>query len=198
MDQGTDVFSCKCSERDGEVIRHVRFLPISRDVLLDLWEKLRVFPTLFAQPITSFEEFVRCFIREDSSGNIMANGLVWKVDDVGILYLTDIYPGYQATGHFTFWDQRLRGREPVLRSFIRYIFEEYGFHRFVCEVPLYSLPTLHAIQRAGFVREGQRRKSVWYKGHWVDSVIFSILKEEIDGTETRSNGSNAESGSIGN
>lgn len=172
------VFSAECQEPDGPIIRHAYFAPLSTDRLRVYWEKLSRFPTLFNRYIQDFDDFVSSFLSTEG-GQITANGLVWEVDDVGLLFLTDIYPLFQATGHFTFWDQRFRGREPLVREALRYAFEHYGFRRIAAEVPLYSPATLSAVERVGFIKEGRLREYVYYQGKWFDVNLYSVLAKEI-------------------
>lgn len=175
----TPILSVPCKEPEGTFNRTVHFAPHSIERLRSYWENLSQFPTLFNQYINNVDDFIKAFVTEDERG-VKANGLVWEVDDVGIFYLTDIYPGYQATGHFAFWDRRFRGREMLIREMLKYVFDDLGFHRIVAEVPLYSNPTMKAVERVGFIKEGRLRKAAWYQGEWWDVNIYSVLDSEID------------------
>jgi RimJ/RimL family protein N-acetyltransferase len=172
------LFRVECREPTGIYQRAVRELVLDEETLSDLWEKLSKFPTLFNNHIKTLDDFVNAFV-DFSGGEIKARGLVWAVDDVGILFITDIYPGFQASAHFTFWDRTFNGREELIRQMIRYVFEEFGFHRLIAEVPLYSRPTLQAAEKVGFVKEGRMRKFTWYKGQWWDVNLYSVLREEV-------------------
>jgi RimJ/RimL family protein N-acetyltransferase len=35
-------------------------------------------------------------------------------------------------------------------------------------------------ERAGFVREGVRRKAYHRHGEWVDSVIYAVVREDLE------------------
>lgn len=177
MDEGTDVFAVECSERDGTVVRTVRFAPLTRERLVHYWEKLSQFPTLFNRGLFNFDAFVQTFLSIGEHG-IRANGLIWEVDDVGIIWITDIYPEYQATGHFTFWDRQFRGREKIFRELVKRIFEEFQFRRLVIEVPLHSQRVCAFVEKIGFVKEGRLRQAVYYKDQWFDVNLYSILAEE--------------------
>lgn len=177
----TLVLSTICKEPEGEVERSVYFAPLTVARLRHYWEKLSQFTSLFNRHIKNDSDFISTFLSQDGAGNLQLNGIIWEVDDVGIFYLTDIYPLYQATGHFTFWDRRIRGREPLIQRMIKFAFDEYNFHRIIAEVPLYSNPTMNAIERVGFTKEGRLRKATHYKNEWWDVNLYSILKEEIDG-----------------
>lgn len=177
----TVVLRAECQEPEGSIFREVRLAPLTTERLRRLWDHLKRFPTLFNRHITGIDDFISTFVSRSPDGTIKANGIIWEVDDVGIIYITDIYPQYQATGHFTFWDQRFKGRENLIRRMLKYGFGEYSFHRIIAEVPLYSRPSLAAVEKIGFQKEGRLRKAVWYNGEWWDVNLYSILEEEIDG-----------------
>jgi RimJ/RimL family protein N-acetyltransferase len=178
MDERDHVLECKCRERDGEIVRNVTFAPLTKEKLAHYWEKLSPFPTLFNRHIKNFEDFVATFIHTDKHGEIYANGIIWEVDDVGIFWITDISAGYQATGHFTFWDRKFRGREELFRKMLVYIFEEFGFHRIILEVPLHSQRICDFVEGLGFIKEGRLRKATMYRDQWWDVNLYSILEEE--------------------
>ena len=35
-------------------------------------------------------------------------------------------------------------------------------------------------ERAGFVREGVKRKAYWRHGEWVDSVLFGLVRDDLE------------------
>ena len=167
-----------CNEPGNSIVRSVTFAPLTPEFITELWEKLSKFPTLFNRHIATVEDFISSFITRDGNG-LTANGLIWTVDDVGIVFLSNIYPAYQATAHITFWDRRFRGREELLRELLRYAFREFGFQRIITEIPFYSQPTFKAAERVGFVKEGRMRKAAFYKDEWWDVNLYSVLAEEM-------------------
>lgn len=178
---GKEVMTVLCEEPEGDVARTVRLAPLTPEFILEVWGRIAPFPTLFNEHIRGPQDFIRMFIGREE-GQIVARGILWLVDDVGIMFLTNIYPGFQATAHVTFWDRRLKGREPLMRKMLQYAFREYGFHRIVAEVPLYARPLFQMIPRVGFKKEGRARKVVRYEGEWWDAYNYSILREEaLDG-----------------
>jgi RimJ/RimL family protein N-acetyltransferase len=173
------ILQVECQEPEGEIIRSVRLMPLSVENMRFLWEKLSQFPILFNRHIQGIDDFINTFISQNPDGSLRPNGIVWEVDDIGIFFLTDIYPAYQATGHFTFWDRRFRGRRDLIRAMIAHTFKEFGFHRIIAEVPLYAMPTIHAMEGIGLIKEGRMRKAAWYNGEWWDCNVYSILEEEV-------------------
>lgn len=173
------VMKVRCDEPEGTVTRSVYLLPYSMETLQSLYKRLSKFEVMFNDAVDGFNDFVDSFLCE-VGGEITPLGLIWQVDDVGILYLTDLRPGYEANAHFSFWDQRIRGREKLVAEMTRYVMNTYGFHRIVVEVPVYAKPALKATERIGFKKEGRKRKAIRYKGEWFDVNVYSIVEDELD------------------
>lgn len=180
MDNGQPVLSVECRERDGTIVRHVRFCPLTIEKLKYFWERLKEFDVLFNKQIRTVDDFIVQFIRGDDIENLHATGLLWEVDDVGIIYMTDIQPGYQAVGHFSFWDRRIAGREDLLREMVKMAMREFGFKRVMVKIPLYAKPALFAVERVGFVKEGRLRKAAEYKDQWWDVNVYSMIEEDFE------------------
>lgn len=177
------LLSAKCSEPEGHIIRNIRAMPLTPSNLYKFWEKSRQFKVLFTREINNdFLEFVKLFIVADKDGlPADCNGLFWVVDDfVGVLYMTDIKPGYDAIVHYSFFDRRQRGRQPLIRKMLRYVFEHYGFRRLTVEIPKYAVESTNAFVRSlNFKEEGRKRKATYYENQWFDVMIYGILREEV-------------------
>lgn len=65
------------------------------------------------------------------------------------------------------------------RLFQRHLIGELGFHRLQLEVYAFNERALAQAERAGFVREGVRRKAYWRDGRWVDGVLFGLVEEDL-------------------
>lgn len=197
----TEVLRAECVEPEGTVERIVREAPLTIERLRRMWENLSQFRVLFNEQIKDFDSFISTLIYQDAAGNIKPRGLFWEVDDVGLIYLTDIVPGFQADGHFTFWDRRLRGRDLLLLEMAKYLITEFELHRLVCRVPLYSQPTLRYVERVlKFTKEGRLREAIHFDGQWWDVATFSMLEGEIDGVlaaKRREQGSQVTSHPVG-
>jgi RimJ/RimL family protein N-acetyltransferase len=76
-----------------------------------------------------------------------------------------------------------RGRrlaDQAARLFQRHLLFELGFHRLQLEIYGFNeRAQLHA-ERAGFVREGVRRKAYDRNGEWVDGVIYGLVREDLE------------------
>jgi RimJ/RimL family protein N-acetyltransferase len=76
-----------------------------------------------------------------------------------------------------------RGRrvaDRAARLFQRHLIFDLGYHRLQLEIYGFNeRAQLHA-ERAGFVREGVRRKAYWRCDGWVDGVIYGLVREDLE------------------
>jgi RimJ/RimL family protein N-acetyltransferase len=76
---------------------------------------------------------------------------------------------------------RFRGRrlaDEAARVFQRLLFDELGFHRLELEIYAFNERACAHAERAGFVREGRKRRAYRYDGEWVDAVLYALLPED--------------------
>jgi RimJ/RimL family protein N-acetyltransferase len=179
VEQSEVVLSVECTEPEGQVVRHVRRCELSFEKLRFLWEKLSPFHEVFNAPHQDFGQFVSLLIATNGEGNYEPTGLFWEVDDVGILYITDIRPGFEATAHFSFWDRRYRGREPLIMAMVKYVFALLELRRITVEIPMYAHSLRGFVERMGFVHEGRRREAIFHKDKWFDSNVYSLLRRDV-------------------
>ncbi len=176
----TPILSVMCDEKNGDRLRNVYPLTFTLDTLRKFWEKSKKFPVLFTTEIQGdFNKFTELIVSPDGDGYI-ANGLFLQVDDLlGIFYMTEIKPEWDAICHFTFFDGRLRGRDILVKRVLQYVFNKYNFHRLSVEVPYFApMATTKFVYHLGFKMEGKKRSCALYQGKWFDSRLFGLLKEE--------------------
>jgi RimJ/RimL family protein N-acetyltransferase len=61
----------------------------------------------------------------------------------------------------------------------RHLLDDLGYHRLQLEVYGFNERALAHAERAGWVREGVRRKAYWRRGEWVDSVLYGLVAEDV-------------------
>jgi RimJ/RimL family protein N-acetyltransferase len=54
-----------------------------------------------------------------------------------------------------------------------------GFHRLQLEIYGFNERAQAHAERAGFIREGVRRKAYDRHGEWVDGVIYGLVREDL-------------------
>jgi RimJ/RimL family protein N-acetyltransferase len=76
-----------------------------------------------------------------------------------------------------------RGRrlaDEAARQFQRHLIFDLGFHRLQLECYGFNDRAIRHAERAGFVREGVKRKAYDRHGEWVDGVLFGLIREDLE------------------
>jgi RimJ/RimL family protein N-acetyltransferase len=76
-----------------------------------------------------------------------------------------------------------RGRhlsDEAARLLQRHLLYDLGYHRLQLECYGFNERAIRHAERAGFVREGTKRKAYLRHGEWVDGIIFGLLKEDLE------------------
>ena len=79
---------------------------------------------------------------------------------------------------------RFRGRrlaDEAARLFQRHLLDDLGYHRLQLEIYGFNERAMRHAERAGFVKEGVRRKAYDRHGEWVDGVIYGLVPEDLEG-----------------
>lgn len=78
---------------------------------------------------------------------------------------------------------RFRGRrlaDDAARLLQRHLILELGFHRIELEIYGFNERAQRHAERAGFVREGVKRKAYARDGGWVDGVLYGLVEDDLD------------------
>jgi RimJ/RimL family protein N-acetyltransferase len=76
---------------------------------------------------------------------------------------------------------RSRGiADAAARLLVRHLFLDLDYHRVQLECYGFNERAIKHAERAGFVREGVRRKAYWRHGEWVDGVLFGLVREDLE------------------
>ena len=76
-----------------------------------------------------------------------------------------------------------RGRglaDAAARVLQRHLLLDLGYHRLQLEIYGFNERAIRHAERAGFVREGVKRKAYWRHEEWVDGVLFGLVREDLD------------------
>ena len=73
-----------------------------------------------------------------------------------------------------------RVADEAARLLQRHLFDELGYHRLQLEIYGFNERALAHAERAGFVREGVKRKAYLRHGDWVDGVLYGLLREDLE------------------
>ena len=66
------------------------------------------------------------------------------------------------------------------RALQQHLLGDLGFHRIQMEVYGFNERALRHADRAGWIREGVRRKAYRRNDEWVDGVLFGLVAEDLD------------------
>ena len=72
--------------------------------------------------------------------------------------------------------------DTAARLFQRHLFDELGYHRVQMEIYGFNERAMRHAERAGFTREGVRRKAYWRNDEWIDGVLYGLVSEDLDTT----------------
>lgn len=70
--------------------------------------------------------------------------------------------------------------DTAARLFQRHLLDELGFHRLQMEVYGFNERAMRHAERAGFTREGVRRKAYRRNDEWVDGVLYGLVAEDLE------------------
>jgi RimJ/RimL family protein N-acetyltransferase len=76
-----------------------------------------------------------------------------------------------------------RGRrlaDQAAQLFQRHLLFDLGFHRLQLECYGFNDRAIRHAERAGFVREGVKRKAYHRHGEWVDGILFGLIREDLE------------------
>jgi RimJ/RimL family protein N-acetyltransferase len=77
-----------------------------------------------------------------------------------------------------------RGRrvsDEAARLFQRHLIDDLGYHRLQLEIYGFNERAMRHAERAGFVKEGVKRKAYLRHGEWVDGVLYGLIAEDLAG-----------------
>ena len=74
--------------------------------------------------------------------------------------------------------------DEAARQLQRHLLYDLGFHRLQLECYGFNARAIRHAERAGFVREGVKRKAYLRHREWVDGIMFGLLKEDLEAQES--------------
>jgi RimJ/RimL family protein N-acetyltransferase len=135
--------------------------PRDRDGLLEEIERSKAEP----------EEFGRFVIEVDGEpAGLMGFQVANRRSRIANLGSLAVHPSFRGR----------RLADEAARLFQRHLLFELGFHRLQLEIYGFNERAQRHAERAGFVREGVRRKAYDRHGEWVDGVIYGLVREDLE------------------
>lgn len=149
-------------------------LVLTPDKIEYLWEQVKRFPIIFDDYGKGDKE---AFVAKLMSPR---NAFIDIGPGVGLACLMNIRTGLDATSHIVMFDRRLKGRESIIKSILRYAFDKLRLRRITAMISDDAFLAVALAKRLGFKHEGTLRQAMRREGRFVDVHIYGILKEELD------------------
>jgi hypothetical protein len=155
-----------------ETPKGTKWLELTKEKALELWEKLNNIPGLWDDFTVNRPDL---FFQQLSAPNS-----VWleRTDGNGILYLKNVVPGLSASGHVVYWDRRLRGREQETMDILRWLMKNVVLQKVNLFLPDYAGAARNFAERCGFKKEGCIRKWSYSQGKTFDVYVYGITIDE--------------------
>ncbi len=100
------------------------------------------------------------------------------IGDLGVHFIADkpkqveigftLDSSHQGHGYATEAVERMLG----------YLFVTHEIHRVFASVDPRNERCISLLERVGMIKEAHFRRSMWFKGDWVDDLVFAILKSD--------------------
>lgn len=182
----TEILRMGLEEEDGTKEYSVRLLQkfgavdpyLTPQKVQELWIEYSQHDTLFSDyTLGKVEPFLDILF-----ANNAAIAEIYSIDDevpIGSMMLTRILPNFDGLAHFTLWNGKARGKEPLFLEMMRLWMNEFNLRRLSTEITGHSKGVIRMIERLGFQHEGTRREGSIHKEVWVDLEMFGILESEL-------------------
>jgi RimJ/RimL family protein N-acetyltransferase len=152
---------------DAEVACYQTWEPASVDDAIAFIRDLA--PVAFDTPGTWFQLGIRLIGSDLLVGDLGVHFLPGESREVEIG--VSLAPEHQGRGYAT----------EAVHGLLSHLFRALGKHRVTASVDPRNDKSLALLGRVGMRREAHFRKSLWFKGEWVDDLIFAILESEWRG-----------------
>ena len=166
-------FSIRLLQKFGKVDPY-----LTPQKIQELWIEYNQHDTLFSDyTMGKVEPFLDILFAPNA---IIAE--IYSIDDempLGSMMLNRVLVDFDALAHFTLWNGRARGKEPLFLEMMRMWMGEFRLRRMSTEVTGLSKGVIRMIERLGFQHEGTRREASIHKGAWVDMEMYGILESEL-------------------
>ena len=117
------------------------------------------------------EEFGRFVIEVDGErAGLMGFEIANRRSRIANLGSLAVHPDYRGR----------RLADEAAQQFQRHLLVELDFHRLQLEIYGFNERAQRHAERAGFIREGVRRKAYDRHGEWVDGVIYGLVREDLE------------------
>jgi ribosomal-protein-serine acetyltransferase len=127
------------------------------------------------------KEFIRISLEEFSKGDAIVTGVFYNGCIVGILSFHNM-DRTNRSATIDYWigveHQRKGLMTRACEAFIDYGFKELDLNRIVIWAAKDNIRSIAIPERLGFTKEGLNRQARWLNGHFIDVIVYSMLRSE--------------------
>jgi ribosomal-protein-alanine N-acetyltransferase len=115
-------------------------------------------------------------------------GISWKISLIGESQLIGYigfwridFKNYRAEVGFGLQsaNQNKGYTSEALKLAIDYGFNQMGFHSITADVDPRNKPSVHLLEKQGFVKEAHLRENYFFNGEFLDSLYFGLLQSDL-------------------
>lgn len=101
------------------------------------------------------------------------------IGDIGLHFIDSDPPQQVEIGYTLSPDFHGQGiATEAVQEIISFLFNNLQKHRIIASVDPLNKPSFRLLERLGFRKEAHFKKSLFFKGEWVDDVAYGLLSEE--------------------
>lgn len=168
-------------ESEDEEIYLISLFQATVENMEYIWEKVNKFEFMFSDDLHKNRE---AFFEYLLSPGVVVLAIIQgedvdEIKPVGIVYIDQIRPAYDARMHYIFWDRKQKGRHRVIFTAAEWFFSQFEFHRMTIEVPVFAYAALRRLLRLGVLIEGRKHDAVKRNGKWHDVLLFGVQNSEV-------------------
>jgi len=104
----------------------------------------------------------------------------FDVDGQGVVWFTDVVPGFSARFHVIAWSRELAGQDEILRRLCIFMADRLDLGRVYTIVPGWLPHVKRAAQRTTWLTHEGTLRNVFRKDDaWQDGELYSVIREEL-------------------
>jgi ribosomal-protein-serine acetyltransferase len=127
------------------------------------------------------KDFIKFTLKEYANNNGLNAGIFFEERIVGCIGLHGIDWNNKKTSIGYWLGSEYQGKGIMTsscRAIINHVFEDLGLNRIEIRAAELNKKSRAIPERLGFIQEGLIRKAEWLNDHYVDHVVYGILRDE--------------------
>lgn len=154
-------------QSNAEVVRYIPWPERTRDQVIEAIHKAESLTGLKGEA----DYYVLGFALKDSNKiigqlNACHESQINKMASIGWV----LNPAYSGEGYAT----------EAVKAWIKHIFTSYDFHRLTAKIDQRNVASARLAQRVGMRKEGEYREDDLFKGEWVSTWLYALLRSELN------------------